>query len=146
MATAFEKTVTGITAGSGGKLAVEVQVPYAGVINRVVVNQSAGTKSGYTLEIYNKLSYAGSTISALGYGTDTTPGNQSIIGKVIPTLNVGTGVDFEEVFDISYPYRNKDTKSRGLENNVLHIVINPTTANSDEVFELTIAGVVSTAY
>ena len=143
MAKTFEKTVTGLTAGAGGKLAVEVGVPYAGVINRIVVNQSAGTKSGYTLEVYNKLSYAGSTISALGYGTDTTPGNQTRIGKVTPTLNVGAGVSYEEVFDISYPYRNQDARVRNVQPSVLHVVINPTTANSDEVFELTIAGVVS---
>jgi hypothetical protein len=142
MSQTFEKTITAISAGAAGKVAVEVGVPYAGVIKRIVVNQSAGTLSGYTLEIYNKLGYAGSTIS-YSSGTDITPGTQSIIGKVTPTLTAGSGVAFEQVFDISYPYRNQDARVRNVQPNVLHVIIDTATANDDEVFELTIAGVVA---
>jgi len=142
MAQTFEKTITAISAGAAGTVAVEVKVPYAGIINRIVVNQSAGTKSGYTLAIYNKLEYAGSTIEYVS-GTDISPGTQSIIGKVAPTLTVGAGVDFEQVFDISYPYRNQDARVRNVQPGVLHVFIDTAAANDDEVFELTIAGVVA---
>lgn len=138
MKSPFESTVTGITTG-GAKTAVEITVPHSGIISRLVVNQSAGTVDGYTVDIYSKLSYAGTTISALGYGTDTSPGTQTVIGKVIPTLTVATSTAAGELFDIAYPYKNNDVDLRGAHRNLLHIIIDPGAA-VNQVYEITIAG------
>ena len=138
MKSPFESTVTGITTG-GAKTAVEIAVPYSGIISRIVVNLSAGADDGYTVDIYSKLSYAGTTISALGYGTDTSPGTQTVIGKVIPTLTVATSTAAGELFDVAYPYKNMDANLRGMHRNVLHVVIDPG-VDADQVYEITIAG------
>jgi len=138
MKTPFESTVTGITTG-GAKTAVEIAVPYSGIISRLVVNQSAGTVDGYTVDIYSKLSYAGTTISALGYGTDVTPGTQTVIGKVMPTLTIASSTAAGELFDVAYPYKNNDANLRGMHHNVLHIIIDPGAA-TNQVYEITIAG------
>ena len=135
----FEATVTGITTG-GAKTAVEITVPYSGIISRLVVNQSAGgSTNGYTVDIYSKLSYAGTTISALGYGTDTSPGTQAVIGKIMPTLTIANAVAAGELFDVAYPYKNNDANLRGMHRNVLHVVIDPG-VDADQVYEITIAG------
>jgi hypothetical protein len=142
MKSPFESTVTGITTG-GAKTAVEIAVPYSGIISRIVVNLSAGADDGYTVDIYSKLSYAGTTISALGYGTDVTPGTQTVIGKIMPTLTIASSGDLStavgELFDIAYPYKNMDANLRGMHRNLLHVVIDPGAA-ADQVYEITIAG------
>lgn len=139
MKSPFETTVTGIDT-TGLKTAVEIAVPYSGIISRVVVNQTAGSATnGYTVDIYSKLSYAGTTISALGYGTDTSPGTQAVIGKIMPTLTIANAVAAGELFDVAYPYKNNDANLRGMHRNVLHVVIDPG-VDADQVYEITIAG------
>jgi len=138
MKSPFESTVTGITTG-GAKTAVEIAVPYSGIISRIVVKQSEGTPDGYTVDIYSKLSYAGTTISALGYGTDTSPGTQTVIGKIMPTLTIADTVAAGELFDVAYPYKNMDANLRGMHRNLLHVVIDPGAA-TNQVYEITIAG------
>jgi len=138
MKSPFESTVTGITTG-GAKTAVEIAVPYSGIISRIVVKQSEGTPDGYTVDIYSKLSYAGTTISALGYGTDVTPGTQTVIGKIMPTLTIADTVAAGELFDVAYPYKNMDANLRGMHRNLLHVVIDPGAA-TNQVYEITIAG------
>ena len=140
MANPFETSRSSITS-NGNKTAVELAVPRSGHIQRIVVNQSAGTLSGYTVELYSSATRAGSNLTE-GYDIDNDGGigTQAVIGKVTPTLNIGVGVADEQVFDISYPYNNRDPKSNGRFIGKLHLIIDPTGAVGDEVFEITVAG------
>jgi hypothetical protein len=135
----FETTVTDIFPEVTVATAVEVRVPHHGVITRIVVsNTVTGQTAQYTVDIYNRVDYAGSTIGdGLGYGTDTSAGTANAIGKVIPTLTVSAGL-VGEAFDVAYPYRNQDARTKGRENNLLHVVITP--GHAAQKFDISIAG------
>ena len=108
--------------------AIVLYVPCSdlGFVNRLVVKQTSGTNSGFTVDLYDR-EEAAKNIAEINYGIDDRQLLDAETHKVIPQQSAGSGVASISVFGGGYAFQNIDEKTakHGMPPSGLWLVIDP---------------------
>jgi len=114
------------SSSAGEAIVINVPCSDLGFVNRLVVKQTSGTLSGFTVDLYDR-EEAAKGIAEINYGIDSRSLLDAETHKVIPQQSAGSGVASVSLLGGSYAFQNIDEKSskHGMPPSGLWLVIDP---------------------
>lgn len=115
----YSKTLR-VEANAGANNCYWLPAPWRGVLERLIVKQTSGVLSGFTVELYNR--------DDVCEGDSLSAGNNQLdreVYKILPTTIVASGQSTYENFTVSAPYENDNPGKRQPAPSYIYLLINP---------------------